>query len=227
MNFRVFQPATRGGGQYNFAPPQVGGIVRLVALLIGSLLVVTPSVADSLAAIAAYQDGEYGTGIDPARPLPAVELTNEMGETFTLNQLKGHLTLLYFGFTHCPHICPTTLAMLRGVRERLPAEMAKNLPVWLITVDPMRDTAELLREYVENFGPGFHGARADLWDLVPLLKALGVSYSYRADANGDNYDVGHTTTIFLLDDEARLARIYSSPYDASNLLESLRQQVAQ
>lgn len=226
MSLNVFNRASWGWTQYSFQAGRQGGIVcaalfTLVAIF-GNGAIQAAGLSD---AFKTYAAGDYGTEINPPTSLPDIELTNELGESFTLSQLKGSPAILFFGFTHCPHVCPTTLAMLRGLRERLPTEVAAALPVWLISVDPMRDTPKVMRDYLANFGTGFHGARADLGVLVPLLKSLGVGYAYRADEQGGSYDVDHTTTIFLLNDNAELARVYTSPHDADRLLGSLRKEL--
>jgi len=224
VGVNVANRVSRSGQQYNFAAVCRGGIV-CAALLLSLCAAGVVQAAGLSAAFQTYGGGDYGTAVEPPKALPAVELVNELGEPFALTDLKGHPTILFFGFTHCPHICPTTLSMLRGIRERLSAEQAEKLQIWLVSVDPMRDTAERMREYLSNFGPGFHGARADLGVLVPLFNSMGVGYAYRADENGGSYDVDHTTTIFLLNSDAALARVYTSPHDADGLLRSLRQQL--
>ena len=225
MIFNGFNRTSWGWTQYSFQAGRQGGIVRAAWLLAFCCLA-----GGSLAQAAGvsvyrpgYAEGAYGTAIDPPRALPAVELVNELGESFSLAQLQGHSTLLFFGFTHCPHVCPATLSMLKGIRDRLPAEVAEPLQIWLISVDPMRDSAEQLRDYLKNFGPGFHGGRAGFGELVPLLKNLGVAYSYRPNESGGGYDVDHTSAIFLLDRDARLTRIYTAPHDIDRLLQSLTQ----
>ena len=206
-------------GQYNFRRFNRGGLVLLL-LSVGLFFSARVSAAPLMKVT---PDGGYGTPITPPTQLPTMQLTDELGQPMQLADLRGHPTLLFFGFTNCPHICPTTLSMLRGVRERLPADISERLPVWLISVDPMRDDPAQLKTYLANFGPGFHGATADLGLLVPLFKQLGIGYSYKADEQGGGYDVGHTTSLFLLDDEARLSRVYTAPHDATELLGSLEQ----
>lgn len=171
--------------------------------------------------VAVADQHDYGTQIDPPRPLPAVTLEDQSGDAFTWVDRQGRPALLFFGFTHCPHICPTTLSLLKGVRDRLPAGLAEQLEVWLVTVDPMRDSSEILRAYLQNFGEGFYGARADLGVMVPLFKTLGIGYAYRADEGG-GYDVDHTTSVFLLDPRGNLSHVYTAPHDAQELLRSVQ-----
>ena len=209
--------------QYNFAAICRGLLVW--AALLWTMIPGTAAASALPEVFQGYGVGDYGTAIEPPKPLPEIALTDEQGKPFSFEQLKGQASLLFFGFTHCPHVCPSTLAMLRGVRERLPVSQADQLQIWLISVDPMRDTVEVMRDYLSNFGPGFHGARADLGELLPLFQAMGIGYSYRADETGDNYDIDHTTTIFLLNSEVGLSRVYTSPHDAVGLLRSLRQEL--
>ena len=195
---------------------QYNGMTRMVSsrVLAGLLLFGLHS------ACVAEQNG-YGTVINPPRPLPEVTLEDQFGQPFTWADRQGGPALLFFGFTHCPHICPTTLSLLKGVRDRLPVELAEQLEVWLVTVDPMRDSREILSAYLSNFGEGFNGARADLGELVPLFKAFGIGYAYRVDEAG-GYDVDHTTSVFLLDPAGNLSHVYTAPHDPDGLLQSVR-----
>ncbi|MEL0082680.1 MAG: SCO family protein [Gammaproteobacteria bacterium] len=224
MQVGVAEGGGLSGSKYSFVASQPAR--NILVLLFCWLGLAAAAPAAGLAdAYKSYPAGEYGTAINPPKALPEVALMNEFGEAVAADALQGHITLLFFGFTHCPHICPTTLSMLRGIRDRLPAGQAQQLQVWLVTVDPMRDSAERLKQYLANFGPGFHGARAELGELIPLLQALGVGYSYRADENGESYDVDHTTSIFLLNGRGELARVYTSPHDAQRLLASLKKEL--
>lgn len=151
--------------------------------------------------------------------------------------LAGRWTVLFFGFTHCPDVCPTTLARLAGVQRRLPEAVRERVRFMLVSVDPMRDTPARLAEYVSAFGQDFVGATAPLGDLAPLLRELGVSYAYTAQPTDEHaghdahaghadhgtpaYTVTHSETLYVLDPQARLYAVFTDPKDDYALLRDL------
>lgn len=169
---------------------------------------------------------QAATVLNPPRPVEQIKLTDQHGAPVTADSLAGRWTVLFFGFTHCPDVCPTTLARLAGVQRRLPEALRPKVRFMLVSVDPMRDTPERLAEYVGQFGQGFVGATAPLGELAPLLKELGVSYAYTAQAQGEHmdhaghaghgtpaYTVSHSETLYVLDPQARLYAVFTDPKD--------------
>ena len=172
-----------------------------------------------------------GTVLKPPRPLAPMTLTDQHGAPVTAESLAGRWTVLFFGFTHCPDVCPTTLARLAGVQRRLPEAVRPRVRFMLVSVDPMRDTPERLAEYVGQFGQDFVGATAPLGELAPLLRELGVSYAYPAQEHGEHaghaghgapaYTVTHSETLYVLDPKARLHAVFTDPKDDYALLRDL------
>jgi len=121
-----------------------------------------------------------GTWFPQPRPIENFALTDEMGQPFTLNELKGRPTLVFFGFTHCPDVCPTTLAKLAQIAKeaRLP-----QLRVLLVSVDPARDKPEQLQQYVRAFDPSFKGVTGEQAQIEQLAKSFGVAIA-RVDLGG-------------------------------------------
>lgn len=171
---------------------------------------------------------------DPARPdgllwpqvraLPSLNLIDHDGERFAREDLAGRWSLVFFGYTSCPDICPMTLAILNRVRQRL----AGNDPAFgalqtiLVSVDPARDTPPRLREYVRHFNEDFIGVTGEHDALQALTRAVGAVYmTDEPDANGD-YLVHHSATIFLISPEAELAGVLTSPHEPVGLAERLR-----
>jgi protein SCO1/2 len=126
-----------------------------------------------------------------------------------LSALRGKVVLLYFGYTSCPDVCPTTLADLRQVRSML-GDKGQDVQVVFITVDPDRDTPDRLQSYVSAFDPSFLGLGGSLSDLEPVYRSYGV---YREiDKNGDSaggYSVTHTARVYLIDPQGNLRLTYS------------------
>lgn len=174
------------------------------------------------------------TVLKPPRPVEQMKLTDQHGAPLTADRLAGRWTVLFFGFTQCPDVCPTTLARLAGVQRRLPEAIRPKVRFMLVSVDPMRDTPERLAEYVRRFGQDFVGATAPLGELTPLLKELGVSYAYTAQDIGEHagheahaghampaYTVTHSETLYVLDPRVRLHAVFTDPKDDYALLRDL------
>jgi len=146
------------------------------------------------------------------KQLDAFTLTDHRGQAFDLERLQDKWTFLFFGYTHCPDVCPTTLATLDAVKERL--ERPEDVQFVFVSVDPQRDTAKHLGEYVTYFDSEFLGARAPLDELKSLTGQLGVVYMHEEpDENGD-YEVGHSAAVMLTDPQARLLGMFHAPHDA-------------
>lgn len=150
--------------------------------------------------------------IQPARPLPAFSLSGDDGAPLTPAALAGHWSLLYFGYTHCPDVCPTTLAdlsrMLAALGGLSPAEQPR---VYFISVDPRRDSLALLRQYVRYFNPRFLAATAPAAALEKLTRPLGVAFSYDPPDGSGNYGVNHSAAVFLLNPRGEEAAVYTPP----------------
>ncbi len=159
-----------------------------------------------------------GTWLGRPRALAAFSLTDTEGRTVGNDALRGHATLVYFGFTSCPDICPATLATLRELRSRSPLA---DLSMWFITVDPERDTPQALRDYLAAFGPGFVGLRAAPAALPALLHEFS-AFAGKREQPGGAYGIDHSATLFLIDSRASLVAVFSPPLQATVLDADLR-----
>jgi len=157
-----------------------------------------------------------GTWLPEPRTLAPFQATATTGATVDPATLSGKPHLLFFGFTYCPDICPTTLATLARVMRKLPPELA-DLEVLVVSVDPERDSLPVLRQYVSAFDIGFTGLRANsLAELQPLLQSLG-AIAVRVPLPGGGYTVDHTAAIYLLDRKGRYRAVFTAPLDAAML----------
>ena len=138
------------------------------------------------------------TGADYARDL---RLQDPEGRWRTLSEFKGRVVLLFFGFTQCPDVCPTALARAAEVR-RLLGEEAARLQVIFVSVDPERDTADLLRDYMAAFDPSFLGLRADPETTAAVARDFKVFY--RKVPTGSSYTLDHTALSYAYDPTGRL-----------------------
>ena len=138
-------------------------------------------------------------------------LTTQNGERIEVNApLKGKISAVFFGYTQCPDICPTTLGKMKIVMEKLGAD-ADKVRVVFITVDPERDTPEVLKAYMAAFNPSFIGAQAEPIERTREM-AKQFQVVYEKEGSGPNYIVNHTANLYLLDENGKT--IVSAPYEA-------------
>ncbi|MBU6404493.1 MAG: SCO family protein [Proteobacteria bacterium] len=139
-------------------------------------------------------------------------LINDLGQPVTGASYRGKAVLLYFGYTHCPDVCPTTLAHLTVVLQNL-GPLAQRVRVLFVSVDPKRDTPALLRAYTSAFGPHIIGLTGTPDAIARVAKRYRVAYSYgKPDAAG-NYVVNHSAAIFIFDPQGR-ARLLATEHDS-------------
>lgn len=151
------------------------------------------------------------------KSVAAFTLTDQAGQAFDLERLRGKWSFLFFGYTHCPDICPITLGVLKSVADRLASEgrYAADSQMVFVSVDPARDTPEVLREYVGFFGPGFVGATGTDAQLTTFTRDLGVLYMRVGEGDGavagTNYLVDHSAAVLLVDPQGRLVGVFPAP----------------
>lgn len=133
--------------------------------------------------------------------MPELEftLTSENGETVTAERYADTVNLLFFGYTHCPDVCPITLGRLRGVIDRLPDDVASRVRVLFVSVDPERDSPEALRTYTNQFGENFIGLTGSRDQLDALTKRYRTTYGYGQPDEQGNYEVSHGSAVYAFD----------------------------
>lgn len=139
-------------------------------------------------------------------PELAFTLTSERGETVTADKFTDQVNLLFFGYTNCPDVCPITLGRLRGVLKQLPEEVAEQVRVLFVSVDPERDGPEALRSYTAQFGEHFIGLTGTRDQLDALTKRYRTTYGYGEPDDDGSYEVSHGSAVYAFDadGEARL-----------------------
>ncbi len=205
-----------GTSQVGLADKHVFLIIFLVAIMAGLGLWLGSRVPTSSTAANAVD-----AGIDPhayksllVYPAPKIiapfSLKASDGKDFTLAQLQGHWSLLSFGFTSCPDICPTTLTELSAVFGimKLPSYQAAATQIVFVSIDPERDTPENLDGYVKHYNPAFVAATADIPALTAFAANLGAVFEKEANGTGpQDYTMAHTASIFLINPKGQLAAI--------------------
>ena len=160
-----------------------------------------------------------GTDITGADYGKSLELTDHTGRPRTLEDFRGKAVVVFFGFTHCPDVCPTTLAEVSQVMQALGPD-AQRVQVLFVTVDPERDTKEVLAKYVTAFDPRFLGLYGDAAATQRAAKEFKVYYEKRKA--GDSYSVDHSGQTYVIDPQGRL-RLFERPERiAADLPEDLR-----
>lgn len=160
------------------------------------------------------------TEIRDEAPLPAFALSGPKGP-FTNAHLTGRWSFMFFGYTQCPDICPTALSLMKDVKATLASKAAvppaPTFQVVFVSVDPRRDTRELLDQYMAAFDPSFIGINGDDAALAPLVKNLGVYFQRNDGTDTKRYTVDHSAAIYLIDPQGRLAAVFSQPHDAGKM----------
>jgi cytochrome oxidase Cu insertion factor (SCO1/SenC/PrrC family) len=153
------------------------------------------------------------TVLPEPRPLADVRFVDASSREAHLSDFKGDFTLLFFGFTNCPDVCPLTLSLLAQVRADLLSRAPRLAPrVLFVSVDPNRDTPERIAAYLNGFDPEFSGVTAPDAELAPLLQTLGVAVE-KHEHGGANYNVVHNSAIYVLDPNAEWIAVSTAPHD--------------
>jgi protein SCO1 len=158
-----------------------------------------------------------GTWLPSPKPVDAFTLIDTAGHPYTRSDLLERPTLVYFGFTRCPDVCPTTLVKLAAVVRRA---AVPGLRVLFVSVDPQRDTPPVLALYVHAFDPAFEGATGAPQQLLAVAKNFAVAVN-RVELPGGDYTMDHSAVVFLVDGRG-IDAIFTPPFDTPALTEDLR-----
>ena len=160
------------------------------------------------------------TGADYGKSLT---LTNaSTGKPVSIEDFRGKVVMLFFGFTHCPDVCPTTLLKAAEVRKQLAGD-AERMQVLFVTVDPERDSAEVLSKYVPAFDPSFIGLRGDQAETNKAAREFKVFFQKVPNRDGSSYNVDHTAASYILDPEGRLRLFVRHTQPVEEIVSDLRQ----
>ena len=155
-----------------------------------------------------------------SRTVPALEMNDENGQPVRVDQLKGKWSLVFFGYTFCPDICPTTLAQLRQVKSELPKEAMGRMQVVLVSVDPNRDTPAQLKQYLGYFDKDFRGLTGSLDATQKLANALSIPF-IPADTSKPGYTVDHSGNLALIGPDGAQRGFIRAPFNNQKLVAQL------
>lgn len=161
-----------------------------------------------------------GTVLKPPRQLAVPELTRHDGNPFTNEDLNGRWTLMFFGYTHCPDICPMTMNVLAEARKKAGGDFPQ---VVFVTVDPERDDIGLVGEYVTYFDPGFVGVGGDDEMIKALALQASVVYMKTPGASGSEteYLVDHSSSVLLINPQGQLSAFLMAPHTPESINDSV------
>lgn len=182
---------------------------KMFLLLVGFILLAGCSSAPAATPTPSYLDQLNGAVVDPPRTLAAFDLVSTAGGMFDLNDYNGKVILLYFGYRSCPDFCPATFSDLRRVKDDLGADLSQRVQVAFVTIDPERDTLDLLGMYATAFDPSFIGLRGEGDTLQAVMDQFGVvAEKQQLGDSAMSYLMDHTASVFLIDPQGRLLSQY-------------------
>lgn len=190
----------------------LSGLVLLVLGVFAARYLMSPHTPAFLARPPAHY-------LQPGKPLKGFSLIDYDRKPFTPSRFRGKWTFLFFGYTNCPDVCPTTLLMLKTVWNKLPAE-AKKAPapqMVFVSVDPKRDTPARLKKYVSFYHRGFIGVTGKVTEINKLTHQAGINYSITKHPDG-SYTVNHSAQIILVDPKGEMRAVFSPPQKVNELV---------
>ena len=154
--------------------------------------------------------------LETPRNFGKIELVDHQGKAFTRDRLEGAWTLVFFGFTYCPDVCPTTMAFLDKLMGELEGTEVEDTQVVMVSVDPARDTVEQLSQYVPYFNPEFIGVTGEFLDIHRFATALNTPFR-KVPGQGDNYQVDHSANVVLINPRGDYHGFFKAPLDQAKM----------
>ncbi len=187
-------------------------IIAAVAIFATFAIVAVGKKLSSPRILNTYELRDYGAMmLEEPTELVEFSLVDHRGSAFGPEQLRGHWTMVFFGFSHCADICPTTMAVLGETYEALKADEKADLNVIMVTVDPKRDTPEQLQKYLARFDPGFMGLTGEHAALMGFARQLHAAYEPEF-GDEKNYQVTHSGNLILINPRGELHGYFRPPF---------------
>lgn len=159
------------------------------------------------------------TLLDKSKPLTAFNLIDHNNNAFNLDSLKGNWSFLFFGYTHCPDVCPLAMQVMRKVWQdkRLETTAKTNLKMIFVSVDPDRDTPAILKSYAQYYNPAFIGVTGKADGIDNLTRQLGILYGFEEPNKNGDYNVAHSGQIILIDPKGNMRAVFSPPLNPKSI----------
>ena len=158
--------------------------------------------------------------IDPPRQLSGFHLISDQNMNFAIDDFKGKWSILFFGFTFCPDICPLTMKQLSNVKEEL-KDKANRINFYLVSIDPDRDSPENLRTYLDNFDEEFIGLTGEIDKIYRFSTQVNAPFFPVVNSNEENYTVDHSGSLVLINPEGNYAGFFRAPHDQNKIIKAL------
>ncbi len=150
------------------------------------------------------------------------QLTSHLGQKWTHENFKGNHSIVFFGFANCPDICPTTLLEMQKIDKKLKNQQINTPNFIFVSVDPDRDTPEVLNDYINYFNPDFKALTGDAANILSIASQLGVAYKVAEHEKGDLvYDVDHASALFVLNPDGERIGIFPAPHKVDTIVHDL------
>ena len=163
---------------------------------------------------------EYSTVLTKPIKLDEFMLTADDDSVFSNQSLEDKWSLLFFGYTHCPDVCPLTLHQLAQANKELADKLDSTPDIIMVSVDPDRDTSEILQKYVRSFGENVSGVTGNNEELDKLTSQLGIFYNANKH-EGENYSVNHSAAVILINKNAEFHAVFSAPHSIEHFVSDL------
>lgn len=200
---------------------QRGGIKLTVALLLVFIVIIVGGFIHTMlkprVLSAAALRANNAFVFERPRDIGEFALIDDNNQSFTPAQLRGKWSLLFFGYTYCPDICPTSMVLLNQFYAKLKPELAGDTQIVFVSVDPARDDAAKLHEYVRYFNPQFRGVTGEFMALQQFATALSIPFA-KVPGGGDNYQIEHSGSIAIINPQGHYVGFFKAPHELDKLL---------
>ena len=205
------------------SPQRRRGIWMTVVMLVIAVVVIVGGFVYTMVKPRLLSEGALrANGVflfERARDFGQFALTDDEGKPFTPDTLSGKWSLLFFGFTYCPDVCPTTMVELGKFYQQLPPEQREQTQIIMVTVDPARDTTDKLNQYVRYFNPQFRGVTGEFMALHKFATSLSIPFA-KVPGGGDNYQVEHSANIAVINPHGHYVGFVKGPLNIEKLQQS-------
>jgi protein SCO1/2 len=164
----------------------------------------------------------HGIQLQSPRVANDFTLSTSTGESMSLSDFRGKYVVLFFGYTYCPDVCPTTLNDLQQMVKALGPERAEDLQVVMVSVDPERDTPEQLATYLDYFDPAFIGMTGTVEEIQPVARQFGIFFERQEGSANTNYLVDHTSAVTVIDPEGHVRMIFTYGVKGEEMASDIR-----
>ena len=208
------------GENMQHTPAQKRGILLTVGVLVLFMIAVLAGFLNKMGQPRVITDNELQINgaikLERPRILDEFELLADTGEVFRTTELEGRWTLVFFGFTHCPDVCPTTLATLNNFYQTLDEATREDTDILLVSVDPQRDQPAQLHDYVRYFNPEFHGVTGEFLSLKRFANQLNVPFN-KVPLEDGSYTVDHGSQVVLINPRGHYHGFFKAPLDPAKM----------